>query len=343
MGAYSLFFSLILFFSRLTVKHKYVFRCAVLLCLILFTGLRYKVGRDYESYEEMFYLHIYTNNPGLVIEPGYLIIYDIVASFSEHFYWVTILTAIIQFVFFYLGIRKFQYFTLSLFFFLMSMEGWAFTVNGMRQGIAACIFCYALTFLLNKKYWLYVSLIIVASLFHVSALILLPIALVLRIKLKDKWYFNIFIVFLLLSQTDIVGIVLMKIIEFTPYANYLLSDFVNKTSTDSGLGFCLINLLGAIVLFRYKRLMDLYPQFLVYFNLFFLYMISRNIFFSVAIFMRLLPYWAIGLYVIYPIAIHKAYTKSFALPFKTLLISSYIAMFIMWVLSTEQFYQMVIL
>jgi hypothetical protein len=46
-------------------------------------------------------------------------------------------------------------------------------MNGIRQMLAATMFVYSIQFIQNRQFWKYVATIIVASLFHTSAIVLL--------------------------------------------------------------------------------------------------------------------------------------------------------------------------
>ena len=67
----------------------------------------------------------------------------------------------------------------SLFLFI-SMGFYTFFLNGARQGVACSICALALRFLVLRDVWRYLALIILASTFHKTALVMLPVYFLLR-------------------------------------------------------------------------------------------------------------------------------------------------------------------
>lgn len=70
----------------------------------------------------------------------------------------------------------------SLFLFFASTDYISWMHNGLRQFVAVCIIFLATPFLLKKKYLIVVAFVLVASLFHQSALLVLVISLVSLLK-----------------------------------------------------------------------------------------------------------------------------------------------------------------
>ena len=71
-------------------------------------------------------------------------------------------------------------FWICIFLFVASTDYFSWMFNGMRQFIAAAIIFSAFGLLIRRRYLQYALVIIVASQFHASALIMLPLALVMR-------------------------------------------------------------------------------------------------------------------------------------------------------------------
>lgn len=74
-------------------------------------------------------------------------------------------------------------------------------MNIVRQGVAVCIIMYAYTFLINKKLLPYLLFVIIASLFHKSAIVCLPLFLLSNVKivLNRFWQYVVVAVLSLLS------------------------------------------------------------------------------------------------------------------------------------------------
>ena len=73
-----------------------------------------------------------------------------------------------------------------LFYIITSLYFFAF--NGQRQGIAMSITFAGYAYLVNRKYFSYTILILFASLFHSSALMILPFGLIISLKTESKQF-----------------------------------------------------------------------------------------------------------------------------------------------------------
>lgn len=175
------------------------------LAMLLFTlvfGMRYGVGIDYNAYLDIYedWDYLSTTEYGERVEPGFqLVIYlcralslDVVGYFS--------ILAFLQIFFLFLAFRDakepFSFMCLTLIFTGLAMVSF---MNGIRQNIAFCIFIFAIRYIESKSFFKYLLLIALATLFHKSAVILLPLYFVWMIK--REWFSNVYVqlVLLLLS------------------------------------------------------------------------------------------------------------------------------------------------
>ena len=104
-------------------------------------------------------------------------------------------------------------FWLSFFMFVVSTDYLSWMHNGMRQFIAVAMILAGFPYLVDKQYFKMIMLILVASLFHGSALIMIPIIFVVQGKAWDIK------TVLMLSITMIV---VVFINQFTPILSNLL-------------------------------------------------------------------------------------------------------------------------
>ena len=103
----------------------------------------------------------------------------------------------------------------SIFFFVAATDYMSWMHNGTRQFLAVAIIFAATPLILKRKYIWVILIILFASLFHLSALIMIPI---LFITAGDAWNWKLWIAILL------TVIVLIFINQFTSWLDYLLSD-----------------------------------------------------------------------------------------------------------------------
>lgn len=181
----SLFFYLLIYglsavlFSIGLRKNKHIFKYMGLMIPIILSGFRYGVGTDYFNYINIFNGNItksledFTENNG-IFELGYFITEKISYYISGDVRLVFLITSFLTIVFFYLGLKKYKLKYPGLVFFLYLLTIFPMTMNAVRQGVAMSIMFYAITFILEKNITKYIVLTILAGLFHISALLLIP-------------------------------------------------------------------------------------------------------------------------------------------------------------------------
>ncbi|WP_232086983.1 EpsG family protein [Haemophilus influenzae] len=77
-----------------------------------------------------------------------------------------------------------------------------------RQGVAMCIIYYAIIPLHEDKLFRYTLLVILASLFHKIAIILIPLYFFIRKEFKVSVLFYMVVIALFISSFDLIGIVI---------------------------------------------------------------------------------------------------------------------------------------
>ncbi|WP_180083353.1 EpsG family protein [Acinetobacter sp. YH12102] len=169
-------------------------------CLLLLFSLRdFSVGTDTIVYTDKFINLIlveyynFNNN----IEFGYQVLEYLVLSFSHNYFWLFLLCgSIILSGFFYILRKYSSNYLLSIFVFI-TFGIYTFSFNILRQGLAISICFFALHFLIQRKFLYYFLSVAIASLFHVSALIMLIFPFLLQFKIKIEY--KMLIVFLFSS------------------------------------------------------------------------------------------------------------------------------------------------
>jgi hypothetical protein len=216
-------------------KNSYVVSLnAILWILILavfmaFGGLRYQVGTDFESYctifrniSEDWYLQLYDGT-----ERGYVWLNRIVSLYTEDPQWIIFITNGFISVLGVLAIQKFSRFvpfSLYIFFTTIYFQGF----NLIRQGMACALIFLAFGYAREHRYVIAYGLILAASLFHKSSLVVIPVMLLMQIPFHQVWYFIYFagssLAFLLKEQ---INAVLLRIYPSAAATStsYLYEDF----------------------------------------------------------------------------------------------------------------------
>ena len=157
---------------------------AILIYSVIF-GMRFGVGTDYLSY----YLDYMTgDNEGY--EVGYSFISDSFKTlglpFPIHFGFI----AFIQLFPFFFAFRTLKHdFYIYLVFALIFSVAWLSLCNGLRQWIAIGFVFWAFQYLNKKEWWKYLVIVLLSTLFHTSAyvmLIMLPYAFLDPVFNKTK-------------------------------------------------------------------------------------------------------------------------------------------------------------
>lgn len=203
-------------------KAHRVFLSGALVSLVMTSGLRSNIGDTY------FYKHAYETNVftlDLVIQQkdiGFGFLQMFLQKFISEdpqvllFVSALITNTLIVLIFYqysrFIELSLFVYITGGLF--LVSM-------NGIRQVLAAAIAFVAIKYLINGSFVKYTMIIIFASLFHQSALILIPFFFFVRFKAWSKAT----VALLALSVLFVIGYeqfsrLLFKAIEDTQYGHY---------------------------------------------------------------------------------------------------------------------------
>jgi hypothetical protein len=109
---------------------------------------------------------------------------------------------------------------ITTFLFIASGEFVMWTHNGIRQFIAVSMVFAATDLLLQKKYVPYIAIILLASTFHASALVMLPVIYVVQGRAWNmKAIFMMLGIFLLTSSSSLLNDLLVRVMENSQYAN----------------------------------------------------------------------------------------------------------------------------
>ncbi|MEI5907746.1 EpsG family protein [Bacillus spongiae] len=193
-----------------------------LLPLIIVSGLRSGIGDTY------FYKHAYMINDftvDFVLEQkdiGFAVLQMLLKNYVSEdpqimVFTAALLTNTLIFLVFYkysnkIELSAYVYITGGLF--LVSM-------NGIRQLLAAAITFTATKYLIEGNFFKYSLIIIIASLFHLSALILLPIYFLVRTKAWSKsTIILIFSALIIVIGFDQFSSLLFSAIQDTQYGHY---------------------------------------------------------------------------------------------------------------------------
>lgn len=188
MLPYILLLSFVLFwilFERKTLNRTAFW--VPLIVLSLFAGIRsYRVGTDSGNYTRDFRtsLDIYNFEFAEFIEPGYQFLKYILLRLTNEYFWLFFITALTVVYCYLIIIKKYSVnYWFSVFLFI-TLGVYTFFFNGLRQGLAMAIFALALPYLLEKRLIPYLLICFLASLFHNTALFMIPFYFLVNLRIK---------------------------------------------------------------------------------------------------------------------------------------------------------------
>ena len=205
--------------------------------LILFIGgLRFEVGADWLSYEKLFnrvatFYDIFSSR-----EEKLFMFFQYVCKtiFNSYSFFVFSLFAFTFYLKYKILVRYSTDIFLSLIVYIYTLF-LIYDLNGLRQGMAIAILLASIPAILNKRKYLFLILISVASLCHTSAIVFFPFYWLARIKIAPSKILMSTFVCLLIS-TLIKEIILNSSLfqflllmdNFSHYSYYLDSEAANK-------------------------------------------------------------------------------------------------------------------
>lgn len=217
MSVYILSYLFLFFFSNIEKKLDFkivkYFLIIFSIFLIFLIGLRYEVGGDFDSYFKLFYvLKSRDNFEAAILTSGGDILYNIlnllVSKLGLNYATVNFLCALI-FIFClyeYSKKQKDPILTLMIAFPYLIL---VVSMGYVRQACAIGLFLYSLDFIINRKIVYSFFILFLATLFHKTSIILIPIVFLAinykRIKIFIISAFIILILFIILFYRDFLG------------------------------------------------------------------------------------------------------------------------------------------
>lgn len=184
--------------------------------LILFSGLRGGFTSDYQSYVNLFDFYnkfslsqIFHYQFGQEI--GYVLLSRFVGFFTDSSIPLMLLAAAITIVFFFVEIKEnSEYVWLSVLFFVTIGQFYT-SFNLIRQILAVAIIFAGSEYLYKKKILKYIIVILIASLFHKTALIMIPFYFILNLKFSwKKMVITFFGLLLIIMNFNVILVFIQK-------------------------------------------------------------------------------------------------------------------------------------
>jgi len=218
-------------FLKERVKIKPIYYAVAIIIPVALSGVRYGIGTDYFSYHQ-YYNEVLTGNIKTQMEPFFKLL-NLIASRTLGGY-VTVLTvsSAITHLFVIMGLdRVLSGRSLGVGAYVFYCFYYSASYNTVRQMIAFSIVFYATVLLWEGRYLSFAGLVVIASLFHISAIVSL-ILLPLKIGSIREDVTGIFVV-IIATLSGFFGIFGRRLFELLPY--FIRSRYEKYLRPDGGI------------------------------------------------------------------------------------------------------------
>lgn len=199
-------------------KSKWGLFCAFF-CVAFFCAIRYDVGFDYRGYVNIFE-SISAGEPTYV-EPGFYALNLLFAHVPNGYVYVLGIMSFATLGLLFLIFKRMQNVTWNIFF-LFTFQ-FIFQLNSqVRQGFTIVLFFWALFYLEEQKYWKYILIILLGTLFHYTIAFFLLLLPVRKLQLASYTWIILMISSFVISLTGIfekLGNIILTSLPF--YVKYL--------------------------------------------------------------------------------------------------------------------------
>ncbi|MEY8304582.1 EpsG family protein [Anaerosalibacter bizertensis] len=264
--------------------------------LFLFAGFKYRLGYDWAWYEIFFknveniFEVIKGNNyffKSSEYAIGYNLLNSIIKVFTSNPQYIFVISALIMVLLVFSRLESYSkspLFSILLLFNILFVNVF---MEGIRQGIAACLFFFSIKYIKTKEFNKYLFCILLATSFHSTAIILLPLYFLLDKKYSDKFIIVCAMIGILMILLDkSIGKYITELLA--PRMSYIESKSVVYLDSERGgskYGFSfgiLKQFLFIIIMFFLRDVLkkgtckDMY--FDIFFNMYFIFFIIQALF-----------------------------------------------------------------
>jgi len=239
--------------------------CKILVFMLLWlvAGLRFQVGKDFTAYADMFVDPLDVNRHAL--EPVWIWTMDVLREWGFGSRVWFLFTAFVTNGLILYGIYKLSPdFYLSVLLYVVITGCYYESFNIIRQYFAISILFATFHYVLEHKIWKYILAILVATCFHISALTMLPLVFILKIRFPVWSLWTLFAVSILFGSQLMMWSVSNIIPSITLYAGY--ANDAPNLEIDTGMLKFFYIILGGGLLLTFPRISNQVPGKTIYLN-----------------------------------------------------------------------------
>jgi hypothetical protein len=239
-------------------KYKVFFRSLAFIVIVLFCGLRFFVGNDYGGYYYSFQTIAKYNFSFFeqLWEPGIYLLVQIFKNSKIGYFFFLFTCSFITYIFIfqaliYNNILKWGiFFTFTLGLLIMANDQ-------VRQGVALSIFLFSIRYIEQDNFKKYLGWILIASLFHYSALGLILIYFLKNIKLNSVIWVVLLLVSYIGFQLGIFYKIIFSLIEKVPFYGEIYTKnerFFDINLSGTGLSVLFKTMVSLLVAVFYNKI-----------------------------------------------------------------------------------------
>lgn len=200
---------------------------AIILFLIAFASIRWNTGIDFNTYERS-----YNTVDSIQIEWGFRAIAKVVGSFTQ----LLTVYAIISIVPVYLIIKRYSNYYFVSILLLFSTLFLRYDMGIIRQGAALALTMYSVQYALNKQWKRFIIFVLLATIFHNSALVFFAICPVINRKIPRSIMLMVAGVCIVMGFTNIWSGLFGLLSHLPiPMMNRYITHFLNNTLNNTKL------------------------------------------------------------------------------------------------------------
>ncbi|MBB6331490.1 hypothetical protein HNP24_002440 [Chryseobacterium sediminis] len=274
----------------------------------------YMTGSDWVSYEVIYNDFNIDTLSRIDKEPAFYILILLFKSLGFSFFFFLIIMKILVFFIIVRFLKKYSRdrFLLSFSVFLCTNALFIFVDNPLRYMLALGIVVLALDFLIKRKLAYFIMLILLASLFHVSSIIVI-VAYFFRIqKLSNVKLFFIYLILVIAwTPKNIITI----IDTFPAWLNFLIGSYYRRFIEEQNnsyfsIGWFFTHFLFLFILFNRKKIISSSSFGITVFNMSILYFFLVATVGLIPTFFRVPIYFAVFLYIALAISLDDLFGKN---------------------------------
>ena len=286
------------------------------LVLTIFVGTRFETGPDIFNYEAFFsqvpplnvLLKNFSDYSYIPLEPAYKIVSGTFRylGFTFNGFLLVFSASFVALVF--KMIPKYSsmaYFSVMLYLYYGYFTGF----SAIRQVLAAAIFFVAIYYVYNKNLYKYLATLVVATMFHLSAIVIVPMYWLSKVRWSKMQYFLVLICVFGIRLSGIISSFTGYLFGVLNFSNYqLMNDKVQMYADAEGgyLGTMVLEWLFLLIVFivKYDELEESNKYFKIIFNFFFFGFIYYSFFSAIGDFGRIVVYFKLIYLIIIPMLVN---------------------------------------